>query len=104
MLSLVSYSYCMDGETPRVAPKASQSNGNRRENNNPPPIDTNYSQPPTYQYTLADVPQLAEQAATMYAQNPAEKENYMKYYTEYYTNQINAVSPQTLMPGRRKFN
>ena len=82
----------MDGET-RVAPKSSQSNGNRREsNNNPPPSDLNYSQPPTYQYTLADVPQLAEQAAAMYAQNPSEKENYVKYYTEYYTNQINAVS------------
>jgi len=82
----------MDGET-RVAPKPSQSNGNRREsNNNPPPSDLNYSQPPTYQYTLADVPQLAEQAAAMYAQNPSEKENYVKYYTEYYTNQINAVS------------
>lgn len=92
---LVSYSYCVDGEN-RVAQKPSQNNGNRRENNNPPPIDTNYSQPPTYQYTLTDVPQLAEQAATMYAQNPSEKENYVKYYTEYYTNQINAVS-QTLV-------
>ncbi|CAG9798585.1 unnamed protein product [Chironomus riparius] len=94
----VSYSYCMDGETPRVAPKPSQNNGNRRDNNNPPPIDTNYSQPPTYQYTLADVPQLAEQAATMYAQNPAEKESYMKYYTEYYTNQINAGTLSASMP------
>lgn len=45
-----------------------------------------------YQYTLADVPKLAEQATNMYAQSPAERESYMKYYTEFYTNQISTVS------------
>lgn len=44
-----------------------------------------------FQYTLADVNKLAEQAASMYAQNAAEKESYLKYYTEFYTNQIIAV-------------
>jgi hypothetical protein len=41
---------------------------------------------------MDDVPKLAEQAATMYAQNAAEKESYLKYYTEFYTNQIMAVN------------
>jgi len=35
---------------------------------------------------------MAQQAASMYAQNTAEKESYLKYYTEYYASQIKAVS------------
>jgi hypothetical protein len=38
------------------------------------------------------VPKLAEQAANMYAQNPAEKDNYLRYYTDFYTKQISQVS------------
>lgn len=45
-----------------------------------------------YQYTAADVPKLAEQAANMYAQNPTEKESYIQYYTDFYTKQISQVS------------
>lgn len=45
-----------------------------------------------YQYTLADVPKLAEQAANMYAQNQTEKESYVQYYTDFYTKQISQVS------------
>lgn len=50
----------------------------------------------SYQYTLADVPRLAEQAATMYAKNEAEKVSYLKYYTEHYMNQVNQVRSQHL--------
>lgn len=45
----------------------------------------------SYQYTLADVPKLAEQAANMYAQNQTEKESYVQYYTDFYTKQISQV-------------
>lgn len=41
-----------------------------------------------HQYTLADVPRLAEYSASVYAQTPAEHDYYYKYYTEYYKEQI----------------
>lgn len=41
-----------------------------------------------YQYTMADVPKLAEQAASMYATNPAEKQSYFEYYKDFYTKQV----------------
>ncbi|XP_035912899.1 RNA-binding protein 5-B-like isoform X1 [Anopheles stephensi] len=41
-------------------------------------------------YTLADVPRLAEYSASMYASNAAEHKHYLQYYTEYYTNQLSA--------------
>jgi len=44
-----------------------------------------------YQYTLADIPKLAEQAANMYAQNPTDKASYMQYYTDFYTKQLSQV-------------
>lgn len=42
------------------------------------------------QYTLADVPRLAEYSASVYAKNATEQEYYHKYYTDYYTEQINS--------------
>lgn len=54
-------------------------------------MQSSYQNQSNYQYTLADVPKLAEQATNLYAHNPAEKESYMKYYTEFYTNQISTV-------------
>jgi hypothetical protein len=74
----------------RVVNKAQSANGGKSRDNNLQSTDS-YAQS-GYQYTLADVPKLAEQATNMYAQNAAERESYMKYYSEYYTNQINAVS------------
>lgn len=44
----------------------------------------------TYQYTLADVPKLAEYGAKMYATNAAEHDHYYKYYSEYYRGEIEA--------------
>uniref|UniRef100_A0A182VSD9 RNA-binding protein 5 n=1 Tax=Anopheles minimus TaxID=112268 RepID=A0A182VSD9_9DIPT len=43
-------------------------------------------------YTLADVPRLAEYSASMYASNAAEHKHYLQYYTEYYTNQLSTVN------------
>lgn len=53
--------------------------------------DSNYGPKMTsgHQYTLADVPRLAEYSAGVYAQNPAEHEYYYKYYTDFYVEQIN---------------
>ncbi|XP_058818923.1 RNA-binding protein 5-A-like isoform X2 [Topomyia yanbarensis] len=44
--------------------------------------------PTNYQYTLADVPRLAEYSAAVYASNPAEHEHYLQFYTNYYVTQI----------------
>lgn len=43
----------------------------------------------TNQYTLADVPRLAEYSANVYASNQAERDHFYKYYTDYYINEIN---------------
>ncbi|XP_055595162.1 RNA-binding protein 5-B-like isoform X2 [Uranotaenia lowii] len=42
----------------------------------------------SYQYTLADVPRLAEYSAAVYASNPTEHEHYLQFYTNYYMTQI----------------
>ncbi|XP_017480858.1 PREDICTED: RNA-binding protein 5-B isoform X1 [Rhagoletis zephyria] len=41
------------------------------------------------EYTLADVPRLAEYSAALYASTPAEHAHYLQYYTEYYIGEIN---------------
>lgn len=53
--------------------------------------DGNYSSKSVagHQYTLADVPRLAEYSASVYAQTTVEHEYYYKYYTDYYVEQIN---------------
>lgn len=40
------------------------------------------------QYTIADVPRLAEYSASLYATTPAEHAHYLRYYTEYYMSEI----------------
>lgn len=40
------------------------------------------------QYTLADVPRLAEYSANLYATTPAEQAQYVQYYTDYYISEI----------------
>lgn len=42
----------------------------------------------THQYTLADVPRLAEYSASVYASTAAEHDHYFKYYTDFYVAQI----------------
>lgn len=86
----VTFSYCIDSENRNIAKPA----GNARRDNNSnqsAPVDQQSPYAASYQYTLADVPKLAEQAANMYAQNPTEKESYLQYYTEFYTKQISQV-------------
>lgn len=86
----VSFSYCIDAENRNIG-KSSTSGGSRRDNNSSGQSDTQSMYAGNYQYTLSDVPKLAEQAAVMYAQTPAEKESYLAYYTDYYTKQVNQV-------------
>lgn len=42
------------------------------------------------QYTLDDVPRLAEYSASLYATTPAEHAQYLQYYTEYYMSEISS--------------
>lgn len=55
-----------------------------------PPHQTAWS--PDQQYTLADVGQLAEYSASMYAANSQQKAAYLQYYTQYYTNQFHQMT------------
>lgn len=112
-LSTVTYSYCVDAENrhlskgQQLGQHQQQQNMNMNSNNNPrrdqqhqnappPSMNEQFSQPSPstgggvggYQYTLADIPKLAEQAACMYATNPAERQSYFEYYKDFYTKQI----------------
>lgn len=105
----VSFSYCIDSENRNIGRVSSGGNSNRRENTNQAQQSTTndhhhhnqqqamYGATNNYQYTLADVPKLAEQAANMYAQNPTEKQSYNQYYTDFYTKQISQVILRTFL-------
>lgn len=69
--------YCVDSENKQIS---------TRQNSN---AHDHFGKSANGQYTLADVPRLAEYSASVYAKNAAEQEYYNKYYTEYYTEQIN---------------
>lgn len=86
----VTFSYCIDSENRNIGKPVSNP---RRDNNlnQSAPVDQQSMYAASYQYTLADVPKLAEQAANMYAQNATEKISYLQYYTEFYTKQISQV-------------
>lgn len=104
----VTYSYCVDAENRHLSKNQQhpqqQNNMHNSSNNNPrrehqqhhnappPQINEQFTQPPpsngTYQYALSDIPKLAEQAANMYATNPAEKQSYYEYYKDFYTKQL----------------
>lgn len=86
--------YCVDSEN-RQLTHSGNSNGNGNGagggRQNKFGYDGNYGGKSAsgHQYTLADVPRLAEYSAGVYAQTPAEHEYYYKYYTDYYVEQIN---------------
>lgn len=72
-------SYCVDSENRDIGSR--YNNGQSHHDG---------SQSANGQYTLADVPRLAEYSASLYAKTAAEQEYYYKYYTDYYTEQINS--------------
>ncbi|XP_049533768.1 RNA-binding protein 5-B-like [Anopheles darlingi] len=49
-------------------------------------------------YTLADVPRLAEYSASMYASNTAEHAHYLQYYTDYYNSKLAHTAPTVTVP------
>lgn len=71
--------YCVDSENRQI---------NSRQNNGKTHQDSTHSS--KSQYTLSDVPRLAEYSASVYAKNATEQDYYYKYYTDYYTEQINS--------------
>lgn len=102
-------SYCVDGENKQMSmmggPGGSRDhhhhNNHNRDNNhhkNSNHQDATssgsasaggvYGAANTHQYTLADVPRLAEYSASVYASTAAEHDHYFKYYTEFYVGQI----------------
>lgn len=87
--------YCVDSENRHITHSGNSSGGGvgggGRQNANKYVHDANYGGKSTngHQYTLADVPRLAEYSAGVYAQTTAEHEYYYKYYTDYYVEQIN---------------
>lgn len=95
----VTFSYCIDSENRNIARQTANS---RRDNNSAQqPADHQSPYATNFQYTLADVPKLAEQAANMYAQNQTEKDSYIQYYTDFYTKQITQVRAATCFALRK---
>lgn len=82
--------YCVDAENRQLA-HSGNGNGSGGGRQHKFGHDSNYGGKLAsgHQYTLTDVPRLAEYSAGVYAQNPAEHEYYYKYYTDYYVEQIN---------------
>lgn len=88
-------SYCMDTENRNLVKGGHKSSNNNGNNYQDPPQGNSGGQAPypnNYQYTMADVPRLAEYSASVYASNPVEHEHYLQFYTNYYVTQISQVS------------
>lgn len=88
--------YCVDSENRQLNTNSGNGNGNSGGGGGGArqhkfQHDSNYGgkSGSGHQYTLADVPRLAEYSAGVYAQTTAEHEYYYKYYTDFYVEQIN---------------
>lgn len=83
-------SYCVDSENKQITKGPTMSKPSMLGVSHHHVSETNASSyaANTHQYTLADVPRLAEYSASMYASTPAEHEHYLKYYTDFYVGQI----------------
>lgn len=76
----VMITYCVDSENRQMGSKPNNMHSSHHGG---------AQKPQSNQYTLADVPGLAEYSAGVYAKTSAEHDYYYKYYTDYYTEQIN---------------
>jgi RNA-binding protein 5/10 len=57
------------------------------------------------QYTLEDIPRLADYSASLYATSPAEYTAYQQYYQQYYRTQISQASTvQKLINFKSKYS
>lgn len=106
---LVLVSYCVDHENRQIVPKKKNDNSSgaagSSTNSSATPIGpmtaaevvaaataASSSSGVAGQYTLDDVPRLAEYSASLYATTPAEHAHYLQYYTEYYISEISSGS------------
>ncbi|XP_060666035.1 RNA-binding protein 5-like isoform X2 [Drosophila nasuta] len=82
----VCISYCNDAESNQAVSKDAQDATGQNSMHGAlaavPPSDAGG------EYTLADVPRLAEYSASLYASTPAEHAHYVQYYTDYYVAEI----------------
>lgn len=81
----VTITYCVDTENRQVIKGTSAC---KPQNYNPDGAPQNYSAVNSYQYTLGDVPRLAEYSASLYATTPSQHDQYLQYYSQFYTNEI----------------
>lgn len=81
----VTITYCVDTENRQVLKPTSTP---KAQGYNSEVSTSNYSAVNSYQYTLGDVPRLAEYSASLYATNPTQHDQYFQYYSQYYTNEI----------------
>lgn len=91
----ITISYCIDAENRSIDRNKQELNldqGNNIPTAEAPMIGPMMQNDTAYTYTMSDVPRLAEYSASLYATNTAEHSYYLKYYTDYYTTQIQAVS------------
>jgi len=87
----VAVTYCNDLEERQALPKDPKAKADKTSHEMVKGGDIS-AVPPTGlggNYTLADVPRLAEYSASLYASNPVEHAHYVQYYTDYYTAEIN---------------
>ncbi|XP_016945417.3 RNA-binding protein 5-A isoform X1 [Drosophila suzukii] len=87
----VAVTYCNDLEERQAMPKDPKAKADKTSHEMVKGGDIS-AVPPTGlggNYTLADVPRLAEYSASLYASNPVEHAHYVQYYTDYYTAEIN---------------
>uniref|UniRef100_W8AP71 RNA-binding protein 10 n=2 Tax=Ceratitis capitata TaxID=7213 RepID=W8AP71_CERCA len=86
-------SYCIDHENRQIVPKKGDSGAAGGSSIGPMTaaemMAAGSSLAAGSEYTLADVPRLAEYSAALYASTPAEQAHYLQYYTEYYISEIN---------------
>lgn len=93
--------YCIDHENRQIVPKKSEaSSGSSGSQTTIGPLTSaemsSASSGTSAEYTLADVPRLAEYSASLYANTPAEHAHYLQYYTEYYISEITKGSYSNL--------
>nr|AAL48124.1 RH03791p [Drosophila melanogaster] len=86
---VVAITYCIDLEEQQALPKNPKELAVKDSTVNSGNISAVSPSGLGGNYTLADVPRLAEYSASLYASNPAEHAYYVQYYTEYYTADIN---------------
>lgn len=81
----VTITYCVDTENRQVLKAASAP---KPQSYNSEGSTQNYNSGNSYQYTLGDVPRLAEYSASLYSTNSSQHDQYLQYYSQYYTNEI----------------